>query len=184
MLGNDIVDLNAAKIQSNWKRKGYLAKVFSTEEQMQILTSNYPEQLVWLFWSMKEATYKIINRESSKRFYSPKKFYCKLDGTDGLVNFEGRIYYTKTVINANLIHTISSTKKTNLACIQTYYGENKHDYLSEFNAKSLNYFIEKNADGIPNLIDKKNSERYAVSISHHGSYLAISAHFLLQKFPS
>ncbi len=179
MLGNDIVDLNAAKSQSNWKRNGYLAKIFSAEEQAQILTSNVPDQLVWLLWSMKEATYKIINRESSKRFYSPNKFYCKLSGTDGVVDFEGSIYYTKSVLNEKLIHTISSARKENLADIQTFYRENRPDYLLAFNAESPNYFIEKNAAGIPSLFHKKNRESHAVSISHHGAYLAICSHFLL-----
>jgi len=179
MLGNDIVDLDAAKIQSNWKRNGYLAKIFSAEEQAQILASNHPNQLVWLLWSMKEATYKIINRESSKRFYSPNKFYCSLKGTNGIVRFEGQNYYTKSVVNERLIHTIASVKKENLPLIQTHYAKNKPNYLLAFNAASANYFIEKNAMGIPSLINKNNRERYAVSISHHGAYLAICSHFLL-----
>lgn len=186
MLGNDIVDLNAAKIQSNWKRNGYLAKIFSAEEQAQILTSNVPDQLVWLLWSMKEATYKIVNREGSKRFYSPNKFYCSLKGTNGIVSFEGQNYYTKSVVNERLIHTIASIEQENLMLIKTCYAENKPDYLMDFNTKSSSYFIEKNAAGIPSLVHKKNGTKYEASISHHGKYLAICfPHFRFTKsFPS
>ena len=182
MLGNDIVDLQKAKAESNWQRNGYLSKIFTAEERIQILNSPDPDIIVWLLWSMKEATYKIVNRERLQRFYSPKKFSCQLNGSNGLVNFESRIFYTGSEISKKLIHTIASAEKQNLAFIQTYYTENKHDYALAFNTKSNLYYLEKDAYGIPNLVDKKTGESYAVSISHHGAYLAISAHFLLQKF--
>ena len=36
-IGNDIVDLSLAKIQSNWQRKGFLEKQFTQKEQIEIL---------------------------------------------------------------------------------------------------------------------------------------------------
>ena len=33
MIGNDIVDLDLARKESNWKRKGFLDKIFSLQEQ-------------------------------------------------------------------------------------------------------------------------------------------------------
>ena len=33
MIGNDVVDLRRALVESNWKRKGFLTKVFSDSEQ-------------------------------------------------------------------------------------------------------------------------------------------------------
>jgi len=173
MLGNDIIDLKKAKTTSNWKRKGYLAKIFNLGEQAEILNSAHPEIILWLLWSMKEATYKIINRESLQRFYNPKKFSCKLNGAEGFVSFEDSICYTKSVINENLIHTIASTKNENLTLFQTSYLENTNDYLSEFNSKSANYILGKNENGIPNLVNKNNGESHFASISHHGAYLAI-----------
>jgi len=177
MVGNDLIDLNKATTESNWKREGYLNKIFNHQEQEQIFNSPTPSIMVWLFWSMKEAAYKIINRESLQRFYSPKKFSCKnfsdQNETFGVVAFEDRTYYTKSVINDNLIHTIASSKKENLAEIETYYLENTSCYLSDFNSKSDKYFLEKDENGIPNLIDKTNNESHFASISHHGKYLAI-----------
>ena len=181
MLGNDIIDLHKAKAESNWKRHGYLSKVFNAEEQEEILNSDYPDLLVWLFWSMKEATYKIINRERLTRFYSPTKFSCKRNGKDCYVTFGSNIYYTNSVITENFIHTIASTQKKNLARIQTYYSQYKPNYVFEFNTKYAHYFIEKNANGIPYLVNKARGKSDTLSISHHGSYLAISAHLLLQK---
>ncbi|MEJ5993059.1 4'-phosphopantetheinyl transferase superfamily protein [Pedobacter sp. Du54] len=173
MLGNDIVDLKSAQAQSNWRRKGYLAKIFTAEEQEHIGRATHPDQMIWLLWSMKESTYKITNRACLQRFYSPTKFSCQLSGADGLVHFKGRKYYTKSVINDDLIHTIASSKKEKLKDIKTYYSANKTEYALEFNSKFPAYFLEKDINGIPNLINKLNGESCLASISHHGKYVAI-----------
>ena len=62
-LGNDIIDLNLAKTQSNWERKGFLEKQFTEQEQEIILNSTNSFLQVWLFWSMKEAAYKCYTQE-------------------------------------------------------------------------------------------------------------------------
>lgn len=173
MLGNDIVDLQKAGLESNWRRKGYLDKLFNTEEQQQILSSSNPETTLWLFWSMKEAAYKVINRETSERFYSPKKFVCIINENNGSVNFEGKIMHTKSVINQHFIHTIASSISEELKKIQTTYLENTSTYLSDFNSASKRYQLEKDVNGIPNLADKTNGESHFASVSHHGKYLAV-----------
>ncbi|WP_316768921.1 4'-phosphopantetheinyl transferase superfamily protein [Pedobacter frigiditerrae] len=173
MLGNDIVDLDKANTESNWKRKGYLDKLFSSNEQQEILSSSNPETMVWLFWSMKEAAYKIVNRETLERFYSPKKFDVTSNGNDGTVTFEGKTFYTKSEIKDNLIHTIAAAKAENLNHIQTAFLANADDYLSDFNSKSEHFSLEKDANGIPNLVDKTNGKIHFASVSHHGRYLAV-----------
>ena len=42
MIGNDIVDLNLAKTESNWQRKGFLEKQFTDSEINEILNSENP----------------------------------------------------------------------------------------------------------------------------------------------
>ncbi|TCC94408.1 4-phosphopantetheinyl transferase family protein [Pedobacter frigiditerrae] len=173
MLGNDIVDLDKANTESDWKRKGYLDKLFSSQEQQEILNSSNPERMVWLFWSIKEAAYKIVNRETQERFYSPRKFNVTSIGNNGIVTFEGKTFYTKSEIKDNLIHTIAAAKAESLNHIQTSFLTNTSDYLSHFNSKSEHYTLEKDANGIPNLVDKINGESHFASISHHGRYLAV-----------
>ena len=177
MLGNDIVDLNRAKTESDWKRAGYLAKIFNAEEQALVFASIAPEKMIWLLWSMKEAAYKIINRMSLQRFNSPLKFSCKnlllADENLGFVKFEDKIFPTKSVMNENFIHTIASAQANTLAKIQTCYLANNDNYLLAFNTQSANYFLEKNGNGIPNLINKTSGISYDASVSHHGKYLAI-----------
>ena len=173
MLGNDIIDLNRAKVESNWKRTGYLVKIFNAEEQAQIAGSIAPEKMIWLLWSMKEAAYKIINRMSLQRFNSPLKFSCKADENFGFVKFDDKKFLTKSVINENFIHTIASAKANTLATIQTCYLNNNNNYVLAFNTQCANYYLEKNGNGIPNLINKTSGISYDASVSHHGKYLAI-----------
>ena len=39
MIGNDIIDLSLAAIQSNWQRAGFLEKQFTKKEREYILNS-------------------------------------------------------------------------------------------------------------------------------------------------
>ena len=65
MIGNDIVDLELAAVQSNWRRKGFLEKVFTASEREIISSGEDPDLTVWLLWSMKEAAYKAHQRRFS-----------------------------------------------------------------------------------------------------------------------
>ena len=74
MIGNDLVDLKVASVESNWKRPRFLDKVFTIEERQLIMNSKNQHQIVWLLWSMKEAAYKINVQQFGKRFYNPKNW--------------------------------------------------------------------------------------------------------------
>ncbi|MBK8633253.1 MAG: 4-phosphopantetheinyl transferase family protein [Saprospiraceae bacterium] len=71
MIGNDVIDISATRQESNWKRKGFLQKLFTEKEIQFILEGDDPEFLVWLLWSAKESAYKIIHRRHQKMFFSP-----------------------------------------------------------------------------------------------------------------
>ena len=111
-IGNDIVDLNLAKIESNWQRKGFLEKQFTQKEQDEILSSENPFLKVWLFWSMKEAAYKCYTQKFKERFFAPQKFECTAISKDrGTVVFEENTFYTVSIFNALYISTIAREKK-------------------------------------------------------------------------
>ena len=178
MLGNDIVDLQLAKTQSNWHRKGYLDKIFTLEEQDAILNAKNPNTMVWLFWSMKEAVYKIFNRQTLERFYSPQKFECKIfflddDTAEGLVAYNGITYFTKSDLSQNFIYTLSSTKTPNLEKFTTKYLPNSANY-KQLLKQEFGINVQKNLFGIPEIIDFELGTKKLASISHHGRYLAIA----------
>ena len=153
MVGNDIVDLNLAKTQSNWQRSGYLDKIFNENEKLLISLAENPDVMVWLLWSMKEAAYKIHNRKTDIREYAPKKLICsiltKADLTLGTVNIDGSIYFTKSSINSAYLHTISSSVQQEIDKIKIF--------IYEFPNHPSNYK------------DTKPS-----CVSHHGKYLALT----------
>lgn len=171
MLGNDIVDLQLAAKQGNWRRKGYLQKIFTSQEQDLISNATDQNQIVWLLWSMKEAAYKIVNRQNLKRFYSPTKFACNLTGNKGFVVFENQTFYTESEVRDHLIHTIAVTSQRSFTKINTTYLPNKVDYLIALNTSSLNIIV-MDENGIPNLIDE-NGQMSCASVSHHGEFLAV-----------
>jgi len=113
MIGNDIVDLHLAKVQSNWQRPQFLDKIFTIGELNFIQRSKNPEIEVWKLWSRKEAAYKIYNRETGIRGYFPWKLecsvpqYCGTNARDS-VSINNSIYYTKTIYTEEFVYTIAA----------------------------------------------------------------------------
>ena len=108
MIGNDIVDLKLAAAESNWQRKGYLDKIFTNLEQQFILKSDNQSELIWMFWSRKEAVYKILLQQGFQKGFYPKKIEClDIDFESGKVFFDNNIYYTKTSLSINYIHSVA-----------------------------------------------------------------------------
>ena len=149
MLGNDIVDLQLANVQSNWRRKGYLQKIFTAAEQELISNSAKPNILVWKFWTMKESAYKIYNKQTGVRTFEPSLIFCEVDDEFGEVYINGKAFFTKSTISAKYIHTIASL---NLQVLR-----NGKAGIYRGNARNFDYHALK-----------------PKSISHHGDYLALA----------
>ena len=159
MIGNDIIDLTLAGKESNWKRAGFLDKIFTKKEQLMILNVQNPEHMVWNLWSRKEAAYKIYNRQTGIRAFIPLQLECfDLKTSNGIlygkVVCNSNIYFTKTEMSAQHIHTIAVTKMEDFDVVQ--YIEN-----------TLN--IQK-TNGIPNWVDNEKLVLKPMSISHHGKF--------------
>jgi phosphopantetheinyl transferase (holo-ACP synthase) len=176
MIGNDIVDLQLAQVQSNWQRKGFLEKQFTNAEQEIILNAENPFQQVWLFWSMKEAAYKCYTQLNQKRFFAPKKFECKMTcSNEGIITVEKDVFYTFSRMNIQFVHTIA---KQNTQLETSNYSDfliDKNFGESEFvKAKLLACFpkkttLKKDVFGVPSLYEK-NKLPIAISLTHHGNY--------------
>ncbi|TDE00640.1 4'-phosphopantetheinyl transferase family protein [Flavobacterium sandaracinum] len=155
MIGNDIVDLALARKESNWKRKGFLDKIFTLKEQFLIANAINPEIMVWNLWTRKEAAYKIYNRETGIRGYIPLQLECFYENaTLGTVSIKEKIYFTKGIIENNSIYTIAVTNKNNFDKIESI--------------DSAVTLLKNN--GIPFVIDSVSKKKKAVSITHHGRF--------------
>lgn len=111
MIGNDIVDLAQAKRESNWRRRGYLDKIFTPDEQQLIQAAIDPDQMVWLLWSMKESAYKRAVRRTHNRAFAPSKIACHLtastaDAAEGVVFYQGT-HQTKSISTSRYISTVA-----------------------------------------------------------------------------
>lgn len=192
MIGNDIVDRAQAKRESNWQRRGFLDKLFTTDEQRLILTSSDPERMVWTLWSMKESAYKVVARETGKRVFAPKKLACQIniineETAEGVVFYE-KIYPTVSSITPNYIATVAAPTTLPLNFHQeiilldqaTYQHQHRlvGEKIKHYCAASLgipveNSSLQKDQAGVPALtLIKLSGERLTIpiSISHHGYY--------------
>lgn len=152
MIGNDVVDLELARTESNWKRKGFLQKLFTQSEQALILQHHDPEIMVWILWSMKEGAYKIHNRQTGLRAFIPHKLECSISiNTES--NILGRVVFatfecdTVTTIEDGIVNTIATTNGCSAAEIQ----------LSDVN---------KDSSGLPYVV--RSGKICSASVSHHG----------------
>lgn len=164
MIGNDVIDLVQSRKDSNWRRRGFIPKLFGADEQLLIANSPDPETTLWLLWSMKEAAYKIWNRETKIRKYMPKKLVCtisrqSISNACGWVVCEGNIYYTETILVPDFIHTIAVSVYSHL------------DYVIEIEKNE----IVKDYFGLPYIAVEGETDLFAASVSNHGRFEKVVA---------
>lgn len=159
MIGNDVIDILQSRQESNWQRKGFLEKLFTPEEQLLIAHHLNPEMMVWLLWSMKEAAYKIYNRQTKIRAYMPQKLVCTIDTesnsrASGKVSCCGMVYYTKTIFHKEYLHTIAVSHPYRWTTVLEIEKKN----------------ILKDEQGIPFLASAPSKNSQNVSVSNHGRF--------------
>lgn len=180
MIGNDIVDLHLVSLQSNWRRKGWVQKVFTTSEQDQIYHTENPDQLVWQFWSMKEAAYKAHQR----RFlhpprYNPRDFMCSGDS----VTIGKNRYTTCSEFTRNYIYTIAYhdrlayTSKVFMKATVDYKNELQKYISSVLDMDVSKIFLDKDRNRIPIIKIEDTPTTIPFSFTNHGNYVAFVISF-------
>ena len=176
MIGNDVVDLHLAKTQSNWQRNRFLDKLFTDEEQKIIKNSDNSFLQVWLFWAMKEAAYKCYVQEHQKRFFSPKKFSCKIiNNTKAIVEIDQNIYILSYCLSINYIYTIAQKKNHQKMVSEVFFIDKNSCSTKIVQQKILSHFspevsLQKNGLGVPYLVQNKTALPISISLTHHGNY--------------
>lgn len=150
MIGNDVVDLVLAQKESNWKRKGFLNKLFTSFEQDLIQKASNQDEIVWMLWSIKESVYKACQRINyNEGFYPIKIEILEINvQNESIIQLFGTFFYGKTTIDKDFIKTIAVLDKSDFNRIQ---------YL-----KTSDY--SKNENGLP--IELHSNK--PLSVSHHG----------------
>ncbi len=187
MIGNDVVDLKAAALQTNWRRKGFLRKVFSAREQGLISGSKDQHQMVWLLWSMKEAAYKARQRAFSlPRMLNWQSLICEVTDLEskkatGFVKTAGNKFFTATDLSSEAIHTTSQfhpDKEVKNVVLETSSEAAKKEMLQtiaqHFSVGDSKLSITKDSFGLPAITYEDRILFEQFSLSDHGRFAAFS----------
>lgn len=178
MIGNDLVDLSQAAIESNWRRKGYLAKICTSKEQRLVLEAPKPDEMLWLLWTMKEAACKIVQRKTGIRSYEPLNFCCgslnmEQKKASGTVSYFKDSFLVKSELKSKFIHSVAVSAMKDFEQLHLQYLQPDIAYKTAFNNLNNLYHLTGTPSGIPELTHQITGQKHAVSISHHGDHLAV-----------
>jgi phosphopantetheinyl transferase (holo-ACP synthase) len=189
VIGNDIVDLSAAKSATRALDDRYLDKICTVEEQRTIRESASPFQALWRIWSMKESVYKVYARSYRRPFYAPGKFECQFtDEEKGSVRYLDFYCHTFTTQTSAYTHTIAKVDSDDdcfcdIVKFRDATYDNQHRsaysqlqklYADISGVKAEDVVIKKDKNGIPEIYIKEEKTNAAFSISHHGQFAAVA----------
>lgn len=187
MIGNDVVDLHLAKKQSDWRRKGFLERVFTFSEKKFITSSGNADARVWLLWSMKEAAYKANQRKNFlSRRLNWKSQECEVltireRFASGLVRIGAETYFTRSEISEEVIYTSAVDREDRIlknGYFKTSSEEMKRQFLQQFSAfNTLNdetLEIRKNSQDVPFLFLHGTALPVPFSFTGHGRFHGFS----------
>lgn len=184
MIGNDIIDLQAAATESNPLRRGFIEKIFNSYEQKYIEDSKERILQIWIFWAMKEAAYKAHQRRFNlPRQINPKQMECKIitkspTSASGVINIQQYAYYSTIIINNKYIHATASAfaQEEIFSGIFPMSANLKRELINKISTlKDIPYkllSITKNENQIPFLCIGDNHLDTHFSLSHHGFFSA------------
>lgn len=185
MIGNDVVDLDKARLESNWRHPRFLDKIFTSDEKGFIEDSTDPFQCIWRLWSMKESAYKAYVQQHKKTFFNPKRLQCTLiNKVTGVVFVEGNKFTTVSEVSQSSIYTTAfSMKNSNYS---EYFEVQENSQSKECHLKLIQVFakkyqlnlndlyLQKDSLGIPYIFYKNKCTKNSISITHHGRFGGIS----------
>lgn len=189
MTGNDIVDIKTAVAESNWKRSGFLDKIFTQKEQEYIHHAATPMQMLWKLWTMKESAYKIYTRQYGGRFFVPQKLNCTvINETTGLVVINNISYQTLSCTTKDYVYSVAGPEgfrdffstcftlpePQSINQQQFIYEKIITGYAGFRHTHKNNFMVLKEKNNIPLLYCKKEKIKIPVSITHHGRYAAFT----------
>lgn len=183
MIGNDIVDLNFATLNSRWQEQRFLDKLFSGQEQDFIFSDGSRFENIWRLWSMKESTYKAHSTEDVINCFNPEDFECYITNTtQGYVIHENISFLTLTEKTQSYIQTTAFVEHNWISEIfQIPTADYKQQHTQSYqhaiktyarlkNVTSENIDIIKNKLGVPQFYIDGKLQKEQLSLSHHGYF--------------
>ena len=189
MIGNDIIDLDCTRATTNWRRRGFLQKVFNPAERQIIDDSEDAFLAVWRLWSMKGAAYKAYLQQGGLAFNSALRISISIKnsrmGTAQINHFSSQVF---TEFSDQYLLSYTQTKPQTLPSHQVFKLHNadpqsqsretrKKLFLhlaSRYQLEETELSLLKNSQNLPKIYFNSQELRFDVSLSHHGYFGAFS----------
>lgn len=165
VIGNDIISLSSLPIYDENRRHRYARKIMVDSEYEAWQESGASEIYLFKYWALKEAAYKIWNREARERVFNPKWFVVGDFGGGQEIVVQGPVEEFLGVVKVNDDYIYALLLESN---------------YHEMESKSLIYDITI-TDGPLKKINKRhglpfikiNNKLVPVSVSHCGNWCAL-----------
>ena len=186
MIGNDVVDFKQAQRESDWRRPGFLERVFTPSELNYIHQAQDADRMVWLLWSMKEASYKAHQRRLDlPRSLDWQAQECFID-TQTTDSVKGRVrigkewYQLHSQLNRNFVLSVATCGEgTQFRSICDTRKPTKIQaillgWIAKLYKAGEELRLEKNAHGVPSVYFKDEEIFNRFSFSGHGRFYALA----------
>lgn len=187
MIGNDVVDLGDPETAPGAVHPRFDARVFAPCERA-FLAARPQEQARrrWILWAAKEAAYKLARRLEPRTVFAPRAFLVDLEASE--VRFGGRRFSLSIDADDDRVHAVVTAKETDGASptvsgVALAGAAPAGKAARELALRALTPRLGDDRlaivrDGrIPRLERSGCPLSVALSLSHHGRFVAFAASF-------
>ncbi|MDG2307868.1 MAG: 4'-phosphopantetheinyl transferase superfamily protein [Candidatus Binatia bacterium] len=186
MIGNDIVDFEDPEAQPTGTHPRFDQRAFSDDERKAILQSGDSVRERWVLWAAKEAAYKLLRATDPTTVFSPPRFEVTRAGPSrASVRFGDRILSVDLEIRRGSVHAVarSEGRRRIVSATARHHGADPSrsvralaiDAVAPYlGAAPEELRIEREQGRPPVLFDKDQPIDSALSLSHHGRFVAFA----------
>jgi hypothetical protein len=190
MIGNDVVDLGDADSRVGGHHPRFDHRVFAPSERDLIAVGPAGERVRWLLWAAKESAYKAARREDARVLFSPRGFVVRLTpGAGATVDAGGRTFDVELRAGGEHVHAIAQARADEQAAV--YSAVARLDDADEATPSAAvrrlavatlarvlgvpERDLAIDRDGrVPRLCIRGRPSPAALSLSHHGRFVAFA----------
>jgi len=193
MVGNDVVDLADADVRAGARHPRFEQRAFAPCERRRIEVERAGGPLRWILWAAKESAYKVAKRLDATTVFSPARFVVELDDSlRGRVWHGDDAYPVQVTRRGDCLHAIATepggAPENVVAGVRRLAGAETGDCeaaaagrearafavaeIAPRLAVSADSLIVSRRGRIPQLHHRDGREAAALSLSHHGRFVA------------
>ncbi|NBC57240.1 MAG: 4'-phosphopantetheinyl transferase superfamily protein [Bacteroidetes bacterium] len=171
-MGNDIINWQSARCQTQKLRQRCLVKLFNSAELDYIHNHDSSILAFWHMWSIKETAYKAWQRlVKASPIFNPLAFHCQMiSDSECVVSIENLNFKVNSTLNSEFIYSSIISKENTISKV----FDSK--VLFEDFTNQLDYYgwcFKKDNNGIPSLYSERRSTVLPISISHDQNWFAV-----------